>query len=359
MAYITLNTQKLKENFEYLNKLFTKNNIQWSIVTKLLCGNEKYLKEVLNLGVKQVCDSRVTNLQMIKSINPKVETIYIKPPAKLSIPEIIECADISVNTEFDTIKMLSDEAVKQKKKHKIIIMIEMGELREGVLREDLLEFYAQVFKLENIEVVGIGTNLTCLYGVLPNHDKLIQLSLYEQLIESKFNRQIPYVSGGSSVTIPLIFQNLLPKGINHFRVGESLFLGTDVYNNVTLEKMNDNVFRLSAEIIELIEKPMVPMGEMGTNVEGETPDFDTNRIGETSYRAILDLGLLDVDREHIFPIDKNIIFAGASSDMIVVDLGENNKKYKVGDIIEFTMDYMGTLRVINSKYVEKRCTNDK
>ena len=82
---------------------------------------------------------------------------------------------------------------------------------------------------------------------MPNHDKLIQLSLYEQLIEAKFNKQIPYVSGGSSVTIPLMFQNLLPTGINHFRVGESLFLGTDVYHNSTLKKMNHDVFRLYAE----------------------------------------------------------------------------------------------------------------
>lgn len=358
MAFITLDSKKLKQNYDYLNKLFKSNNIQWSVVTKLLCGNEKYLQEVLKLGVKQVCDSRVTNLQMIKSINQDVETVYIKPPAKLSIADIVEYADISFNTEYDTIKMLSEEATRQKKVHKVIIMIEMGELREGVLREELMEFYSEVFELKNIEVVGIGTNLTCLYGILPNHDKLIQLSLYEQLIEAKFNRQIPYVSGGSSVTIPLMFQNLLPKGINHFRVGESLFLGTDVYHNSTLEKMNDDVFKLYAEIIELIEKPMVPMGEMGTNVEGETPEFDENLLGETSYRAIIDLGLLDVDNEHIFPVDKKIKYAGASSDMIVVDLGDNKKNYKVGDLLEFSMDYMGTLRIINSQYVEKKCSHE-
>ncbi len=89
------------------------------------------------------------------------------------------------------------------------------------MRDDFIDFYAKVFNLKNIEVVGIGANLSCLYGVLPSPDKLIQLSLYEQLVEAKFDKQIPCVSGGSSVTIPLIFQNILPKGINHFRVGET------------------------------------------------------------------------------------------------------------------------------------------
>jgi len=354
MAFITFEIAKLKSNFNYLHNLFNKKGIQWSVVSKLLCGNKEYLTELLNLGIKHVCDSRISNLKMIKSLNPGIETIYIKPPAKLSIGNIVKYADISMNTEIDTIRLLSEEAQKQNKIHKIIIMIELGELREGVMRDDLVQFYADVFNLKNIEVVGIGTNLSCLYGVLPNHDKLIQLSLYKQLIEAKFNKRLLYVSGGSSVTIPLIFQNLLPKGINHFRVGETLFLGTDVYNNTTLKKMHPDVFRLFAEIIELTEKPVVPTGEIGTNVEGVSYDFDEKLIGQTSLRAIIDIGLLDVEEKHISPVDKNISFVGASSDMLVIDLGENRKKYKVGDLLEFNMDYMGTLRILNSKYIEKK-----
>ena len=291
---------------------------------------------------------------MIKSINPLIETIYIKPPAKRSISSVVKYADVSLNTEFETIKMLSDEAKKQGKIHKVIIMIELGELREGVMGDDFMAFYESVFKLKNIKVVGIGTNLTCLYGVLPNHDKLIQLSLYEQLIEAKFNREIEFVSGGASVTIPLIFQNLLPKGINHFRVGETLFLGTDVYNNTPFKKMHADIFSLYSEIIELTEKPMVPEGVLGTNVEGEDYEFDQANIGETSNRAIIDIGLLDVDVDHLELVDKTIKIAGASSDMIVIDLDENKKKYKVGDLIEFKLDYMGTLRILNSKYIDKK-----
>src|SRR5690606_27059560 len=152
--------------------------------------------------------------------------------------------------------------------------------------------YGTVFELPNIEVVGLGTNLTCMYGVLPSHDKLIQLCLYEQLIEARFNREITFVSGGSSVCIPLIFQNLLPRGINHFRVGETLFMGTDVYNNTTLEKMENKIFRLFAQIIELNEKPSVPMGDLGHNLLGESLSFESSHQHDTSYRAILDIGLL-------------------------------------------------------------------
>ncbi|MFA7115815.1 MAG: alanine racemase [Bacteroidales bacterium] len=357
MAFVILDPKKLKSNYDYLGTLFKRNSIKFSVVAKVLCGNKLFLTELLKFDLAQICDSRVTNLKEIKQINPNIETIFIKPPAKRSIPSVVKYADISMNTEVETIKLLSKEAKKQDKIHKIIIMIELGELREGVLGEDFMAFYESVFTLENIQVVGIGANLSCLYGVLPNHDKLIQLSLYKQLIEAKFNKRIPYVSGGSSVTIPLIFKNLLPKGINHFRVGETLFLGTDVYNNRKFKKMHSDVFSLFCQIIELIEKPIVPMGKMGTNVEGESYDFNKQNIGKTAYRAIIDLGLLDVELNHIELVDKNLKVAGASSDMIVIDLDENKKKYKVSDFIEFRLDYMGILRIMNSKYIIKRLKN--
>lgn len=354
MAYIELNFKKLQENYNHLDRLFKKHDIQFSVVTKMLCGNKLFLTELLKLGITQVCDSRVSNLKTLKSIKPDIETIYIKPPAKRAIKSVVEYADISVNTEINTIKLLSEEAQRQNKKHKILIMIELGELREGIMGEDFMAFYEEVFKLKNIEVVGIGTNLTCLYGVLPNHDKLIQLSLYEQLVEARFNRQIPYVSGGSSVTIPLIHQKLLPAGINHFRVGETLYLGTDLFKNQTFKNMHSDVFKLYAEIIELSEKPQVPIGEMGQNVEGTTFEFNEEDKGKRSYRAILDMGLLDVEQGHIFPSDTDLNVVGASSDMFVVDLGENEKNYKVGDLMEFNLDYMGVLRAINSRYIDKR-----
>lgn len=359
MAFITLDTKKLKDNYNYLDGLFTENNIKWSVVSKMLCGNRNYLEVLLSLGVKQICDSRVANLKIIKSIEPNVETVYIKPAARRMISKVVAYADISFNTEYETIKLLSACAVEQNKLHKIVIMIELGELREGVLREDFIDFYEKVFKLPNIEVVGIGANLTCMYGVLPNHDKLIQLSLYKQLIEAKFNKVIPYVSGGASVTIPLIYQNLLPHGVNHFRVGETLYLGTDVYNKTTLPMMHNDVLKLYAQIIELNEKPMVPMGETGYNLSGNKMKFDEKDIGASSYRAILDVGLLDVEAQHIAPTNKHIQIVGASSDMIVIDLGENVEGYKVGDLIEFRMDYMGALRLMHSPYVEKKLVDEK
>jgi len=354
MAFVELDVDKLRHNYQFLDRLFSRNEIKWGVVSKLLCGNTTYLQQLLDLGPEQIMDSRVSNLKTVKQLNPDVQTIYIKPPAKRAIRSVIKYADVSLNTELSTIGLLSEEAVRQNKLHKIIIMIELGDLREGIMGDTLIDFYEKIFRLKNIQIIGLGTNLSCLNGILPNQDKLVQLSLYKQLIEARFNKKIPLVSGGTSVAIPLIRINQIPSGINHFRVGETLFLGNDILNEKPYHGMKQNGIKLYAEIIELVEKPLVPTGPVGSNVAGETPEFDPSDLGKTAYRAILDIGLLDIDTDHMEPFDKKIKLGGASSDMIVVELGNRKPKYKVGDLIPFKLTYMGILGVMNSKYIDKR-----
>lgn len=354
MAYIELNRDKLIHNYSFLDKLFKKHQIDWGVVTKLLCGNKTFLREVLDLGVKEVHDSRISNLKTLKQMDPDVQTVYIKPAAKRSIPSLVKYADISFNTSYTTMKLISKEAVRQEKIHRVIIMVEMGDLREGVMGENLINFYSRIFELPNIEVIGIGANLNCLNGVMPTHDKMIQLSLYKQLIEAKFNRNIPWVTGGSSVTIPLLFKKLIPKSVNHFRIGETLFTGNDLIEENTVKGMHADVFKLHAEIIELYNKPKVPIGEIGTNVAGDQPEFDEKDYGKSSFRAIIDLGLLDIDLQHLTPDDDAVEFSGASSDMIVLDIHDNTRGYKVGDIISFKLSYMGILAIMNSNYINKK-----
>lgn len=343
---------RLRHNYDFLYRLFDDHAIHWGIVTKLLCGNKPFLTEVINIGADELHDSRISNLKHIKQIDPSVQTVYIKPPAKRAIKSVIQWADVSFNTEYQTIKMLSDEAQVQDKLHKIIIMIELGDLREGVLGENLIDFFLKVFKLPKIEVIGLGTNLNCLHGVMPSSDKLIQLSLYEQLIEAKTDRKIPWVSGGTSVTLPLLTKNQLPKGINHFRIGETLYFGNNLVTGKPIRGMRANVLKLFAEIIELTEKPKVPMGPMGENVAGEETQIKEEDIGKTSYRAILDIGLLDINPDYLIPDNKQVNLVGASSDMLVADLGKN-PRYKIGDFISFKLKYMGALGLMNSNYIDK------
>lgn len=355
MAYIELDEQKLRHNYQFLDALFAQHGMEWAPVLKMLCGNELYLKEILSYGPKEVCDARITNLKRIKEIAPEVETVYIKPPAKTAIPDVVKFADASFNSEFDTISWLSEEAGRQGKVHKVIIMIELGDLREGVMGEDLMDFYESVFRLPHIKVTGLGTNLNCVSGVYPSEDKLIQLWLYEQLIEVRFQRSIPWLTGGTSIVIPLLLKSQVPDGINHFRVGETLFFGNDLFTNAPIPGMESDLFRLYAEIIEITEKPIVPVGYMAENPSGETLDIHQDDYGKTTHRALIDVGVLDIAKsDFLLPEDESLQIIGASSDMLVLDLGKNGHSYAVGDVVTFRLKYMGALRLLNSDYIEKR-----
>ncbi len=354
MAYLTLNRSHLKHNYDYLDNIFKRHNIDWAIVTKLLCGNEDYLREVINLGIREVCDSRIANLATIKNLDSNVQTVYIKPPAMGEIENVVRYADVSFNSESSTIKLLSEEAQRQGKTHRVTIMIELGDLREGIMGEHLMEFYEKIFELPNIEVVAIGSNLNCLHGVMPSEDKLIQLNLYKQLIEAKFNQKIPWITGGTSVVLPLLFRSQVPKGINHFRIGETLYFGVDLFEEKPIEAMKPDVLRLYTEIIEITKKPKVPIGVMASNPSGDVFEVDEEDYGKESYRAILDIGTLDISVDYLIPEDDSIEIVNASSDMLVVDLGTKSPDYQVGDKLSFQLKYMGALSLLNSDYIDKR-----
>ncbi len=363
MAELIINSENIQNNIKKLSTFFKKNEQIWSLITKVFSGDKEFLKNILSndvlQGIDSVGDSRLTSLKNLKELNPQMRTIYIKPPAIVYAAEVVQYADISLNSSFETITALNKEAKKANLIHQIIIMIELGELREGILRSEVMHFYERVFTLTNIEVIGIGSNLGCMYGVEPTYDKLIQLSLYKNLISAKFHKDLPLISGGTSITLPLIDKGIVPKEINHFRIGEAAFFGLSHLENQKFADLSTDTFHFYANIIELEEKNMVPEGNISDASVGHTSDYSQDDLGKTTTKAIIDVGLLDVNPEDINALDDNIVFVGITSDMIVLDLGANKtaagqKKYHIGDKIEFKPNYMGVARLLNSKFIDKK-----
>ena len=362
MAELQIHTNMIKENIKRLSEYFNAQNIEWSLITKVFSGDLIFLKKILDDEIinsrHSVGDSRLTSLKNLKSVNTNITTIYIKPPAEVYASEVVRYADISLNSSMRTIYALNQAAMDQNKIHRIIIMIELGELREGVNRKDILEFYRRAFELSHIEVIGLGSNLGCMYGVEPTYDKLLHLSLYKKLILSKFSKELAFVSGGTSITLPLIEQKKVPKEINHFRIGEAAFFGISPINGKRFNSLHTDAFEFYANIIELHKKKIVPEGTIGEANIGHTTDFDHAEITDTSYKAILDFGLLDVNREDIEIQDETVSFVGITSDMLVIDVGENTNndgsvRYSVGDKIKFQINYMAVARLLNSKFIDK------
>jgi predicted amino acid racemase len=358
MATLTINTDRILGNIRKLNTYLAEHGITWTLVTKILSGNRPVLERLLPddciKELHSVGDSRISNLRAVKEVDPDIVTMYIKPPAVNQARNVIRYADISLNSSYRTILELNREAERRGVVHRIIIMLELGELREGITRDKAIEFYERVFELPNISVIGLGTNLGCMYGVEPTFDKLIQLSLYTQLIKARFNRDLELISGGSSITLPLVGRGKVPPGLNHFRVGETAFLGRSLMTGKRFSGLSTNAFDFSAEIVEIEKKEVEPDGKITDAGVGHTAEV---RTGETvpaeSYRCLVDVGQLDVELDDLILKNKQVKFIGTTSDMTVYDLGPKMGNWRVGGKLHFQPNYMAVARLMNNRYVTK------
>jgi ornithine racemase len=353
MNRVTINLKNLHHNLTVIDGWMKKQGASWTVVTKVLCGHTETIRALNAMGVKSIGDSRLENFQEIKKVVPDFETWYLRVPDLSSIEDVIALADVSLNSEIEVIKALNKEARRQDKIHRIIIMIELGDLREGILPGSLIKFYQEVFHLSNIEVLGIGANLGCLAGAVPSVDQFMQLLLYRELLELKFNHKLQMISAGSTAVLPLLLEHSLPKGIDHFRIGEAIFLGTDLISSGTLPELRNDVVLLEAEIAEIKEKNLASTAET-TSMTPFAPEGENDIApGQRGYRALVSIGQLDTDVGGLTPLDPNHKIAGASSDIVVVNLGDNPDNHKVGDTIKFRCNYSALLRLMSGRYLDK------
>ncbi len=342
---LKINLKAIGENYLTIKRRCEPLGVDVVPVVKVVLGDENIVRVLKSLGARVIGDSRIRNIKNFSNVN--VEKMLLRSPMLSEIEEVIEFSDISLNTEIEVIKHLSKVSSRKGRIHKVIVMVEVGELREGVMPEDVLFFVKKIMEISSIEFLGIGTNLTCLSGIIPTKENLGVLLKLKNLIE-EHGIEVKVVSGGGSNLLPMIWRGKLPRFINQIRVGEGIFLGVEAINRKPLPGLRQDTFTLEAEVIEVKRKPSFPWGERTVDAFGEVPEFEDRGIRR---RAILALGRQDVSLSGIIPLDKFEII-GASSDHMVIDV-ENCPHIKVGDIVSFKLNYAGVLFAMTSPFVEK------
>jgi len=345
---LKINLTKLRDNFSILKTIQNKQGISIHPVTKVCCGDVTIAKTLVEEGATTLCDSRVKNLEIFSQINCK--KVLIRTPMISEISKVIEYSNLSFNSEFEIIKALNEEAKKKNKIHEIILVIELGDLREGILVENLEKTISKIINLSNISLVGLGGNLTCFNGVLPTKDKMETLIKLTKKLNSRFSINLKTISGGNSSSLSYLEANRLPREINELRIGEALFLGLETAFSKNIFNLHEDIFTLEAEIIELKTKPSLPDGEVGQNAFGEKPVFIDRGLQK---RGILAIGREEVNFENLKLIDEELTIIGSSSDHMVIDFTKSMKEYKVGDIVKFKLNYSSLLRCFSSKYIKR------
>ena len=347
---LAVDLNKFRHNADFLLDLCHKNGLTVAFVTKVFCADEKMTDVISQTNADFYADSRIINLKRIKNDKPKM-LLRISSPSE--VESVAENADISLQSEPYTIGLLGEAAKKLGKRHKVVLMIDLGDLREGIFFENkglIYEACEKVLSYENLELFGIGTNLTCYGSVLPDEKNLGCLVSIAEDIRKKYDIELPFVSGGNSSTIEFLKEGRVPKGITNLRLGESLVLGNDTAVCHVVDGLYGDAVTLQAEIIEKKYKPSMPIGRKGKNAFGEEITYEDKG---NMMRAILAIGRQDTDEGGLYPQDEKIQVIGASSDHLIVDLTQNNS-YNIGDVISFTMSYGAVLKGFTSEYVNRK-----
>jgi predicted amino acid racemase len=319
-------------------------------VTKAVLGEPSIAKAMIQGGVKFIADSRIENIQKMKSAGISTQFVLLRTPLSQA-ESIVKNADISLNTEIETLKKLSYHAKGQNKIHQVIIMVELGDLREGILPCDLPQLVRKTLSLPHIKIIGIGCNLACYGGIKPDDKNMRELSELVDLIEKEFQIDLEIISGGNSANFEWFKSSQDVGRVNNLRLGESILLGCETVGRKVIPGLHTGAFQLIAEVIESKRKASVPLGEICQDAFGNVPGFLDRGDHQ---RVIIALGRQDVQVSNLKSNNK-LKMIGSSSDHIILD-GENHN-LEVGDEIRFSLDYSGLLATMTSPFVIKQFTD--
>ena len=347
---LVIDLDKLRHNANTLCRAAKERGVtDLAFVTKSFCADPEMVRVLSSSPCRFLADSRVENLAKYENMGK--ERILLRLPMPSQAEEVVRCAEISFNSESVTLRALSAAARKRCAVHKVILMIDLGDLREGIIYKGIQRILHTAEEIESndyLELFGAAFNLTCYGSVLPTTENLeVFLSVVRQ-IEAAVGRHLPFISGGNSSSIPLFLSGKMPPRINNLRLGESLVLGRETAYGQKIPGLYQDVVTLEAEVVEVQTKPSFPVGEIGVNAFGERMTYTD--IG-LRRRAIAAIGRQDMECGGLSALMPGITVVGASSDHLILDVTDCEQPVRVGDVLEFSMGSAGLLRGFTSQYV--------
>jgi len=344
---LEIRLDRIRHNARSLVDRLDARGIAVTAVTKATMGSPEVARELLKAGVSAIGESRIENIDAMRQSGVLATMVLIRTPMLSQVDRVVENADISLNTELAVIERLSMSAGEQGKTHGVVLMVELGDLREGILPVDLEAVVRETLRLPHISLRGIGANLACQSGVAPDDRNMAQLSALASSLEMTFDVELETVSGGNSANVDWALGCADIGRVNDLRLGEAILLGREPLRRRRIDGLHGDAFTMVGEVIESKRKPTQAWGHIHQTAFGSrSPPPDR---GETA-RTILAVGRQDIDPDGLHgPAGTTIL--GASSDHLVVDTG--GALSPVGSEMRFELNYAALLAAMTSPFVTK------
>ena len=311
-------------------------------VVKGVDGLPEVARAMRLCGAEELGTSRLEQVERCRAAGVGGPWLLIRIPGLSELPDVVRLCETSLQSERVTLDALEEECVLQGKTHRVIVMADLGDLREGFWdKDEMVDVCVHVEReLPHVELAGVGVNLTCYGSTKPTPEKMQALLGIAARIEKRIGRKLEIISGGATSSYTLVHWGTMPAGINHLRIGENILLGKDLQVNWGIQDMDYlrmDGFTLRAEVVEVREKPTYPIGEFAIDAFGRKPVYVDRGIRR---RAILALGRADVgELESLIPREAGLTVIGGSSDHCIVDVEDCPRRLEVGDIVEFSLCY--------------------
>jgi predicted amino acid racemase len=333
---IEVDCERIRRNAEAVVSLCASRGIQVVGVTKACCGHPEVARAMLAGGVSYLGESRLKHIRRLREAGISGKIMLLRLPALSEVEEVVALTQVSLNSQVETVRALSRAAQAQGVSHQVVLMVEVGDRREGVMPEEAVEAARGMSGLAGIELVGIGANVSCIGGVLPTRQNTQLLVDVAERVEDALGMAFELISGGHTASLALVERGEMPVRVNQLRVGEGMLLGVDSAGSWPLPAPYQDAFRVIAEVVEIDVKPSMPEGPITIDAFGRTPHWED--LGPRR-RAILDMGEQDMRMEALQPERPGIALVGASSDHLVVDVTEADPPVQLGDHLAFDPAY--------------------
>ena len=293
-------------------------------------------------GAAELGTSRLEQVARCRAAGVPGPGLLIRIPGLTELPDVVALCETSLQSEWPTLLALEEECLRQNKTHRVIVMTDLGDLREGFWdKKELVDVCERVERdLPHVQLAGIGVNLTCYGSTKPTPEKMNELVGLARQVEQRIGRKLEIVSGGATSSFTLVHWGTMPAGVNHLRIGEAILLGKDLQVDWGIRDMDYlrmDALTLRAEVVEVKDKPTYPIGEFAIDAFGRKPVYEDRGIRR---RAILALGRADVgELESLIPREPGLTVIGGSSDHCIVDVEDCPRRLQVGDIVEFSLCY--------------------
>ncbi|HTK63787.1 MAG TPA: alanine/ornithine racemase family PLP-dependent enzyme [Pseudonocardia sp.] len=344
--------EKIEQNTRMLVDRLIPAGIRVTGITKAVLGSPGIGAAMLRGGAIGLGDSRVSNLARLaeaggSSGGSSGSRTLIRSPMLSQVDRTVEVADVSLNTEASVLAALDRAAGSAGRTHRIVLMVELGDLREGIAVADVPDAVRTVLRYPSLRLAGLGANLACQNGVVPDDRNMGVLSGLVESMERRHGITFDVVSGGNSANLNWAMTTLGVGRVDELRLGEAILLGVDPLHRTPVSGLHTDAFTLTAEVIEVAVKPAQPWGDLAQAAFGHAV---ARTGGGTVHQAILALGRQDVDLDGLHP-PEGMTILGMSSDHLVIDVGDH--AVVVGDEIDFGVGYGALVRAMTSPFVTK------